>query len=98
MTGLAILLDTERFPLPEQNNRILEMFFSIKHEMLKSLKGMEMTFIASSAILVVTIKPTKVGLDYIIEDKQLERDIANLLSEKMDLTKTADQILKKDLN
>lgn len=98
MTGLSILLDVDKFPLPEQNNMILDMFLSIKAEIVKSLSSLEGQIIVSGAILIVVLRPRRITFDYIIEDPKLRSEIIVLLAQKMDLEKVGDSLLRKDLN
>lgn len=98
MKGLHILLDVEKFPLPQQNNVLLETFLSIKEEIVKSLLSIEEKTMGTANFIVVVLHPDKITFNYLIHDPILEEEIVSLISERMDLSKIAGRILTKDLN
>ena len=98
MKGVVILLDTERFPKPQQHNVVLEAFFAIKDEILKTLKPLEEKTMSIGCIIIVQLKYNKQKIDYLIDDPKLKQEISFLLAEKMDLSKIAERIFSKDLN
>src|SRR5688572_20410051 len=99
MTGLFILLDTDKFPSPKQNNIILDAFLSTKLEVIKSLKPLEeKIFNGCGCFIIVVLRPDKISFDYIINDLNLKADIVSVLNNNLDLSKIADTINSANSN
>jgi len=95
---MPVLFEVERFPLPSQNNILLETFLSIKEEILKAIEPIKEKIISTNSHIVVILTPKEIAIKYLVSDSKLADEINDLLSDKMDLSKIAKRLLSVDKN
>jgi hypothetical protein len=95
---MDILFDVEPFDKVEVNLKLLDTFFYIKEEILKSLLPIKEKIILSEGSIVVVFTPNKIGIRFNNMDIKLSNEINNVLNINMDLSKIADKILSVNSN